>query len=247
MKHSGPAVPAPSMLADSIAFPQVVDDAAWRAAHAELLIEEKRLMKARDALVAKRRRMPMTPVRNDYRFQRAEGETDLLGLFDGRRQLIVYRFFYAPDVVNWPDGACPGCSWLADSTTHAAHLAARDTSLVFATTAPPDLTNQYKSRMGWDLPFVTVLDDDFSTDFDVAEMFGFNVFIRNGDSVFRTYFVNGRGGEAIGTMFSLLDLTPLGRQEEWEDSPPGRPQGKPYEWWRLHDEYGEVAQPRPVT
>ena len=243
MKQMGPGIPSPSMGADTISLPDIVDAAAWQAAHAALLIEEKALTKARDALSAKRRRMPMTPVRTDYSFIGPCGEVDLLGLFQGRRQLIVYRFFYAPDVVNWPDGACPGCSWLADSTTHAAHLAARDTTLVFATAAPLEMVATYKQRMGWDIPFVTLVGEQFSIDFGVAEMFGFNVFIRDGDQIFRTYFVNGRGGEAIGPMFSLLDLTPLGRQEDWEDSPPGRPQGKPYEWWRLHDSYGDIAAP----
>jgi len=243
MKHSEPGIPAPSMEADSIAMPEIVDAERWRAAHAALLVEEKALTKARDALAAKRRRMPMMPVRTDYRFVGSHGEVDLLGLFQGRRQLIVYRFFYAPDVINWPDGACPGCSWLADSITHHAHLAARDTTLAFVTAAPQDLVDRYKRRMGWDIPFYTLVGDDFSKDFDVAEMFGYNVFIRDGESVYRTYFVNGRGGEAIGPMFSLLDLTPLGRQEEWEDSPPGRPQGKPYVWWRLHDSYGAIAEP----
>lgn len=243
MKRMGPGIPSPSMQADTIALPDVVDADTWRAAHAALLIEEKAHTKARDALAAKRRRMPMTQVRTDYQFIGPDGQIDLLHLFQGRRQLIVYRFFYAPDVVNWPDGACPGCSWLADSTTHAAHLAARDTTLAFVTAAPPDMVETYQRRMGWSLPFFTLVGDEFSVDFDVSEMFGFNVFIRDGEQVYRTYFVNGRGGEAIGPMFSLLDLTPLGRQEAWEDSPPGRPQGKPYEWWRLHDSYGDVAAP----
>jgi len=243
MNKMGPGIPSPSMEADTIALPEIVDADAWQAAHAALLTEEKALTKARDALAAKRRRMPMTRVKTDYRFDGPEGEVDLLGLFQGRRQLIVYRFFYAPDVVNWPDGACPGCSWLADSTTHAAHLAARDTTLMFVTAAPQNMVATYKQRMGWDVPFRTLVGDEFSRDFNVAEMFGFNVFIRDGADVYRTYFVNGRGGEAIGTMFSLLDLTPLGRQEEWEDSPPGRPQGKPYVWWRLHDSYGDIAAP----
>jgi len=243
MKQMGPGIPSPSMQMNTISLPDIVDIDVWKAAHAALLLEEKALTKARDAIAAKRRRMPMTPVRPDYRFVGPEGDVDLLGMFQGRRQLIVYRFFYAPDVVNWPDGACPGCSWLADSMTHHAHLAARDTTLVFVTAAPQDRVATYKRRMGWDIPFYTLIGDEFSNDFDVSEMFGFNVFIREGDKVFRTYFVNGRGAETIGPMFSLLDLTPLGRQEEWEDSPPGRPQGKPYEWWRLHDSYGDIAAP----
>jgi predicted dithiol-disulfide oxidoreductase (DUF899 family) len=243
-KQEGPGIPAPSIEADEIALPEIVSADDWKVAHAGLLVKEKALTDARDALAAQRRRMPMTKVRNDYRFIGPAGEMSLIELFEGRRQLILYRFFYSPDVENWPDGACSGCSLFADSVTHHAHLAARDTTLVFATAAPQERVDTYKARMGWDIPFVTLVGDDFSRDFDVAEWFGINVFLRNGDNVFRTYFVNGRGAEAIGPPWSFLDLTPLGRQEKWEDSPAGRPQGEPYTWWRLHDHYGAAAEPR---
>jgi predicted dithiol-disulfide oxidoreductase (DUF899 family) len=223
-----------------MALPDIVPREEWQAARDELLAEEKALMKARDALAAKRRRLPMTPVRGDYRFVGPDGEVDLLGLFAGRRQLIVYRFFYAPDVENWPEGACSGCSLFADTVVHPAHLAARDTTLVFVSAAPQERVAAYKARMGWeDLPFFTLVDEEFSRDFGVEEMFGLTVFIRDGDSVFQTYLVNGRGIEEIGPVWSFLDITPLGRQEEWQEVPPGRPQGRPYEWWRLHDNYGD--------
>ncbi|MCV7170128.1 DUF899 domain-containing protein [Mycobacterium manitobense] len=223
-----------------MALPDIVPREEWQAARDELLAEEKALMKARDALAAKRRRLPMTPVRGDYRFVGPDGEVDLLGLFAGRRQLIVYRFFYAPDVENWPEGACSGCSLFADTVVHPAHLAARDTTLVFVSAAPQERIAAYKTRMGWEeLPFFTLVGEEFSRDFAVEEMFGLTVFIRDGDSVFQTYFVNGRGIEEIGPVWSFLDITPLGRQEEWQEVPPGRPQGPPYEWWRLHDNYGD--------
>ncbi|MCZ8381586.1 DUF899 domain-containing protein [Mycobacterium sp. CPCC 205372] len=223
-----------------MALPDIVSREEWQAARNELLTEEKALMKARDTLAAKRRGLPMTPVRRDYRFVGPDGEMDLLGLFAGRRQLIVYRFFYAPDVENWPDGACSGCSLFADTVVHPAHLAARDTTLVFVSAAPQERITAYKARMGWeDLPFFTLVGEDFSRDFGVEEMFGLTVFIRDGDRVFQTYFVNGRGIEEIGPVWSFLDITPLGRQEEWQEVPPGRPQGPPYEWWRLHDNYGD--------
>jgi len=90
--------------------------------------------------------------------------------------------------------------------------------------------------MGWKIPWFTTA-DDFSEDFDVPEYFGLNVFLRDGEEIFRTYFTNGRAAEAIGPVWSFLDLTPLGRQETWEDSPEGYPQDPPYSWWRLHDEY----------
>jgi predicted dithiol-disulfide oxidoreductase (DUF899 family) len=126
--------------------------------------------------------------------------------------------------------------------THPAHLAARDTSLVFVTAAPQERITALKARMGWEqLPFFTLVGDEFSSDFGVEEMFGVIVFIRDGDRIYQTYFLNGRGIEEIGPAWSLLDITPLGRQEDWQDVPEGRPQGAPYEWWRLHDNYGAVA------
>jgi predicted dithiol-disulfide oxidoreductase (DUF899 family) len=226
----------------NIALPEIVSHDEWQAARDVLLAEEKALMKARDSLAARRRRLPMTPVCSDYRFLGPDGEVDLLGLFAGRRQLIAYRFFYAPDVENWPDGACSGCSLFADTVIHPAHLAARDTSLVFTTAAPQERVTRLKTRMGWqEIPFFTLVGDAFSRDFGVEDMFGLNVFIRDGDRVYRTYFLNGRGIEEIGPVWSFLDVTPLGRQEDWQDVPPGRPRGAPYEWWRLHDNYGDVC------
>jgi predicted dithiol-disulfide oxidoreductase (DUF899 family) len=241
-KQEGPAIPSPSMEQESIALPEIVSREKWQAARDDLLAEEKALMKARDSLAAKRRRLPMTAVRSDYRFVGPDGEVDLLGLFAGRRQLITYRFFYAPDVENWPYGSCSGCAFFADTVTHPAHLAARDTTLVFVSAAPQERITALKTRMGWEqLPFFTLVGDEFSQDFGVEEMFGVNVFIRDDDRVYRTYFLNGRGIEEIGPAWSFLDMTPLGRQEDWQDVPEGRPQGAAYEWWRLHDNYGAVA------
>jgi len=95
------------------------------------------------------------------------------------------------------------------------------------------------------IPFYSLPDERFSKDFDVEELFGLNIFIQRDGRVYRTYFLNGRGIEDIGSTFSLLDLTLLGRQEEWQDAPAGRPQGEPYTWWRLHDHYGQVGAPDP--
>lgn len=243
-KQEGPGVPAPSMC-EPIGDFDVVSDEEWRAARETLLVEEKALMKAKDRLAAKRRRLPVTQIDRDYKFQGTNGDVDLLGLFEGRRQLIVYRFFYAPDVENWPDGACSGCSLFADTIVHPAHLAARDTTLVFVTAAPVAMIELLRERVGWGhIPFFSLPDDGFSRDFGVEEQFGINVFIRRGDRIFRTYFLNGRGIEDIGPVWSLLDMTPLGRQESWQDVPCGRPQGDPYIWWRLHDNYGSAAEPR---
>jgi predicted dithiol-disulfide oxidoreductase (DUF899 family) len=220
----------------------------WEAAWEKLLVKEKELTRARDALAAERRQMPRMAVEKDYRFEGPDGPASLLDLFDGRRQLIVYRFFYAPDVTTYPasggaypERACAGCSFLADQVAHLAHLNARDTTFAHVSRAPQADIQGLKERMGWQhIPWYTVT-DDFDKDFGVDEWHGHNVFFRDGDRIFRTYFVNARGAEAIGTTWSFLDITALGRQEEWEDSPEGYPQTPPYQWWNYHDAYGGDA------
>jgi predicted dithiol-disulfide oxidoreductase (DUF899 family) len=220
-------------------MPPIVSPQEWKAAREELLAKEKEHTRARDALAAARRRMPRVAVEKDYRFEGQDGPASLLDLFAGRRQLVVYRFFYEPGVASYPEGGCPGCSFLADQIGHVAHLNARDTTLVFVSRAPQPEIARWKARMGWDdIPWYT-LTDDFDADFDVDEWHGTNAFYRDDeDRIFRTYYVNSRGDEAIGSTWSLLDITALGRQEVWEDSPEGYPQTPPYQWWNLHDEYG---------
>jgi predicted dithiol-disulfide oxidoreductase (DUF899 family) len=222
-------------------MPGIVTPQDWEAARQELLVKEKELIRARDALAAERRRMPRMAVDKDYVFGGQHGPVGLGDLFEGRRQLIVYRFFFQPDVDGWPDRGCPGCSLLADQVAHPAHLNARDTTLVFVSRAPQESIERLKKDMGWDnIPWYT-LTDDFDADFGVDEWHGTNVFLRstdqNGDRIFRTYFVHDRGDEAMGGTWAYLDITPFGRQEDWEDSPQGYPQEPPYQWWRRHDEY----------
>jgi predicted dithiol-disulfide oxidoreductase (DUF899 family) len=219
-------------------MPPIVSPEEWASAREELLVKEKEVTRARDALAAERRRMPRMAVEKDYRFEGPDGPVSLLDLFDGRRQLIVYRFFYEDGVKGFPEHGCPGCSFLADQVAHLAHLNARDTTLVFVSRAPQENIEQWKARMGWDMPWYTIT-DDFDVDFGVGEWHGTNAFIREGDDVFRTYFIDSRGDEHMGSTWSYLDITALGRQEEWEDSPEGYPQTAPYQWWNLHDEYGK--------
>jgi predicted dithiol-disulfide oxidoreductase (DUF899 family) len=224
--------------------PPIVSSQAWEAARLELLVKEKELTRARDVLAAERRRMPRLAVDKDYEFLGPEGAASLLDLFDGRRQLIVYRAFFEPGVFGWPDHPCRGCSMVADQVAHLAHLNARDTTLVFVSRAPQPDIERAKARMGWEhIPWFT-LTDDFDRDFGVDEWHGTNAFLRDGDRVFRTYFVNSRGDEALGTTWSYLDITALGRQEEWEHSPDGYPQTPPYVWWNWHDEYDGSRQSR---
>jgi predicted dithiol-disulfide oxidoreductase (DUF899 family) len=224
-------------------MPPIVSPQEWEAAHEERLVKEKELTHARDALAAERRRMPRMAVEKEYRFEGPDGSVSLLDLFEGRRQLIVYRFFFEPGVGGWPEKGCVGCSRIADQVDHLSHLNARDTTLAFVSRAPQANIERLKARMGWELiPWYT-LTDDFDADFGVDEWHGTNAFFRDDDDqIFRTYFVNARGDEAMGSTWSYLDITALGRQEEWEDSPKGYPQTPPYEWWRRHDEYGGTAE-----
>jgi predicted dithiol-disulfide oxidoreductase (DUF899 family) len=226
--------------------PPVVSPQAWEAAREQMLVKEKAFTHARDALAAERRRMPWTAVEKPYAFDGPHGRTSLLGLFEGRRQLIVYRAFFEPGVFGWPDHACRGCSLGADQVSHPAHLNARDTTLVYASRAPQADIARLKARMGWEhIPWVTIT-DSFDSDFGVDEWHGHNVFYRDDqDRIFRTYFINNRGDEAMGTVWSYLDLTALGRQEAWEDSPEGYPQTPTYKWWNWHDNYAAEAAPDP--
>jgi predicted dithiol-disulfide oxidoreductase (DUF899 family) len=216
--------------------PQIVSQEEWLAARENLLATEKQLTHQRDALAAERRRMPWLAVEMQYEFDGPKGKVGLLDLFEGRRQLIVYRAFFEPGVFGWPDQACRGCSLGADQVSHLSHLNARDTTLVYASRAQqPDIA-RLKEKMGWEIPWYTIT-DSFDTDFGVDQWHGHNAFIRDGDNVFRTYFINSRGDEAMGSVWSYLDMTALGRQENWEDSPAGYPQTKPYAWWNWHDAY----------
>jgi predicted dithiol-disulfide oxidoreductase (DUF899 family) len=147
-------------------------------------------------------------------------------------------------VFGWPDHACRGCSLGADHVPHLSHLNARDTTLVYASRAPqPDIA-RLKARMGWEIPWYTMT-DSFDADFGVDEWYGYNAFIHDSDKVFRTYFINGRAADATVTTWSYLDMTALGRQETWEDSPEGYPQTRRYEWLNWHDNYDTKTTPDP--
>jgi len=224
--------------------PPVVSPEAWEAARQQMLVKEKALTRAHDALAAERRRMPWMSVEKAYEFDGPQGKVSLLDLFAGRRQLIIYRAFFEPGVFGWPEHACRGCSLVADQVSHLSHLNVRDTTLVFVSRAPQADIARLKTRMGWDIPWYTIT-DRFDADFGVDEWHGHNMFFRDGTRVFRTYFINNRGDEAIGTVWSYLDLTALGRQENWEDSPEGYPQTAPYKWWNWHDNYGAETSPDP--
>jgi predicted dithiol-disulfide oxidoreductase (DUF899 family) len=231
------------MSARTQALPKVVSDEEWRKARNALLVKEKAATHARDALAAERRRLPMTRVDKQYVFDGPSGKVSLLDLFEGRPQLLLYHFMFAPGVNGWPTAGCPGCSLFADNIgqfTHL-HLGARGVSLAFVSRAPIANIEGYRKRMQWPHRWVSSEHNSFNVDFGITtpqeEDHGLSAFLRDGDQIFRTYFTAHRGTEALGNIWGFLEATAHGRQENWEDSPAGWPQTPPYEWWRRHDEY----------
>lgn len=220
--------------------PPIVSPQEWQAARDEMLVKEKAFTRSRDALAAERRRMPRMAIENKYKFDGPDGPVTLLDMFEGRSQLVIYRFFYEPGVGGWPERGCKGCSFGADQVADLAHLSARDTTLAYVSRAPQENIMRLKSEMGWQVPWYTIT-DDFDLDFGVDEWHGTNAFIQEDGQIYRTYFVDSRGDEAMGSTWSYLDITALGRQEDWEDSPEGYPQTPPYQWWKRHDEYEEAS------
>lgn len=218
------------------ALPRVVPLEEWEAEVSKLRIREKALTRAHDEVNALRRRLPMVRIDKRYRLDGENGTVDLLDLFEGRRQLIVYHFMFGPD---WESG-CEGCSWVTDAMSHPAHLHARDTSIVLVSRAPLERLLQFRLRMGWSLPWYSSLGSDFNHDFNATNSEGENhvtsVFLRSGNDVYRTYYTDRRGVEYLGSHWTYLDLTPFGRQEPWEVTPDGWPKGELH-WTRRHDEY----------
>jgi predicted dithiol-disulfide oxidoreductase (DUF899 family) len=213
-------------------LPQIVSREEWQQAHEALLAKEKQATKERDALAAERRRQPMMEFGTDYEFEGPDGVVRFPDLFEGRPQLILYHFWFPRD-----GDPCGGCSMFTDQVSELAHLNARDVTFATVSTAPQDQIAALKERMGWTMPWYTVVGEEFQKACGTSEYFALQVFVRDGDRVFLTYETRGRGVEALGSVWTFLDLTPLGRQEEWEDTPPGRPQTPPYQWWRPHDSY----------
>jgi predicted dithiol-disulfide oxidoreductase (DUF899 family) len=224
-------------MTDAPSMPPVVSRSEWEKARAELLVKEKELTRLKDAVSAARRRLPMVEITESYVFDSDAGPKSLLDLFDGHRQLIVQHFMFGQD---WREG-CDGCSMMADSLPPLSHLHAKDTSLVLISRAPLDKLLAFRDRMGWVLPWVSSEPSTFNEDFyatvDGEERQAISVFLRDGARIFHTWSTFARGEEPFMLVFDLLDLTPYGRQESWEDSPEGWPQQPPYEWMRLHDSY----------
>jgi predicted dithiol-disulfide oxidoreductase (DUF899 family) len=206
-----------------VSLPEITSRDEWVAAREELLRQEKELTRRHDALNAERRRLPMVPVDKPYVFTGPRGEVGLLGMFDGHRQLIVQHFMFAAD---WVDG-CSGCTASIDELALGTlvHLTARDTAFALVSRAPLEKLDAYRRRRGWTVPWYSSAGSDFNDDFgatvDGSELPGVSCFLRDGDRVFHTYSTTGRGTEYLSGAYAFLDLTALGRQEEWEE-PKGR-------------------------
>jgi predicted dithiol-disulfide oxidoreductase (DUF899 family) len=207
----------------AIARPPVVSLEEWQRQRDELLRAEKEATRALDALAARRRRLPMVKFDNGYVFDTPDGPKTLLDLFDGREQLVVYQF-----MDNGPGSFCPGCTHF---TNNIADLdTVRETGITFVTVSnmPLHQIQEYKARMSWSVPFVSSRGNGFAVDTGAGDLFRLSVFLRDGDDVYLTYSTTARGVDRLLFSNNMLDLTPYGRQEEWEDSPPGWPQHPTY-------------------
>ena len=216
------------MTTEEIAHPLIVAQDEWLAARNALLAHEKELTRQRDRINAERRRLPMVKIEKDYRFDGPNGKQNLMDLFEGRRQLVVYHFMFGPD---WDKG-CPGCTGLVKEMGDLSLLNERDTTFALISRAPLAKLEAYKASQGWRIPWYSSFGNDFNYDFHVSddkgEGQGLSVFFRLGADVFHTYSTYQRGVEALTDSYSLLDTTPYGRQEDFEDSPPGWPQHPTY-------------------
>ncbi|MER6380228.1 DUF899 domain-containing protein [Streptomyces sp. NPDC001250] len=216
-----------------MSFPEIVSRERWRAAREELLRKEEAVRRARETLGAERRRLPMVEVDAEYVFEGGDGKATLLDLFEGRAQLVVHHFMFAPE---WVTG-CPCCSAFLDQIGHLAQLRARSTAFAAVSRAPFTRILPFKARMGWTVPWYSSSDGHFNLDFEatvagvepdggLTERPGISCFLRDHDRIFHTYSVYDDGLDGLGTLAGLLDLTALGRSPVGEG---GR--------LRLHDEY----------
>jgi predicted dithiol-disulfide oxidoreductase (DUF899 family) len=232
------------MSSESIPHPEIAGRDAWLQQRLELLQEEKAARKHMDAVSARRRRLPMVRVEKSYRFEGPQGEVGLVELFDGCRQLIVYHFMFDP---AW-DRGCTGCTWFVDQLGDLSMLAGRDANFVLISLAPLEKLETFSAQKGWVRPWYSSFGSEFNEDFGVTlfpkdgvveynyrpveglegEEHGLSVFFRIGREVYHTYSAYARGTEGLTDAYNMLDVTPYGRQEDWEDSPSGWPQKPTY-------------------
>jgi predicted dithiol-disulfide oxidoreductase (DUF899 family) len=203
--------------------PEIVPAGQWQQARDELLKAEKEATRALDALAARRRRLPMVKFGNSYEFSTPAGPKTLADLFGGRHQLAVYQFMDLG-----PDKFCPGCTAFTNNVTDLAGLAEAGVTWVTVSDMPLAQIQAYQAQMGWTLPFVSSHGTSFSADCGAGGGFVLSVFLRDGADVYRTYSTTARGVDRVLFVNNILDLCPYGRQEDWEDSPPGWPQHPTY-------------------
>ena len=241
------------MSSEKVPAPPVVSPQEWRAQRVALLEQEKELTRQMDRVNAARRRLPMVKVTKQYLLDGPQGKVSLLDLFAGRRQLIIYHFMFDPE---WEKG-CPGCTGLVNAMGDLSMLNERDTTFALVSRAPLPKLQAYKAAKGWNRDWYSSFGSDFNYDFHATldeskapaeynyrskedmerlnlpyplkgEQHGFSVFFRVGDNIFHTYSTYGRGAESLTDSYALLDRTPYGRQEDFEDSPAGWPQKPTY-------------------
>ena len=206
-----------------MAKPRIVSAQEWEQERGELLTAEKEATRALDRLAARRRRLPMVKFSNSYVFDTPTGPRTLGDLFDGRDQLVLYQF-----MDRGPDKYCPGCTAFTNNVADLDDLADTGVSWVTVSNMPLAQIEEYKARMGWTLPFVSSRGTSFADDCGAGDGFMLSVFLRDGTDVYRTYSTTARGADRLLFVNNILDLCPYGRQEEWEDSPPGWPQRPTY-------------------
>jgi predicted dithiol-disulfide oxidoreductase (DUF899 family) len=205
-------------------MPEIVSPEKWQQDRDELLTAEKAATRALDALAARRRRLPMVKFDGQrYVFDTSDGPKTLIDLFAGRPQLVVYQF-----MDNGPDDYCPGCTHFTNNVAGLAALADTDVSWATVSNMPLAQFELYKARMGWTVPFASSHGTTFAADCGVDGGFRLSVFLRDNEDVYLTYSTTARGVDRLLFANNILDLTPYGRQEEWEDSPPGWPQHPTY-------------------
>jgi predicted dithiol-disulfide oxidoreductase (DUF899 family) len=241
------------MQASITPHPPIVSRDQWLAERQKLLVYEKELTKHRDRINAERRRLPMVKIEKDYVFDTPTGNQSLKDLFEGRQQLIFYHFMFDP---AWDKG-CSGCTGYVNALGDLSMLNDHDTTFALISRAPLAKLEAYKTQMGWRVPWYSSFGSGFNYDFHVTldenvapveynyrnlvemkarkgpngmkgEEHGLSVFFRLDDEVFHTYSAYARGTEALTDAYALLDQTPYGRQQSFEDSPPGWPQKPTY-------------------
>ena len=220
------------------ALPPVVDQATWEAAVAELRVREKAATRELDAIAAQRRRLPMVKM-PDYVLEGETGPVRLVDVFEGKTQLIVYNHMWSPGE-TWQ---CGGCTGFTSQFTRLEFLDGWDARFVIVTQGPINEAIAYKARVGNKMTWYSTADSPFGADVGAPPGGGFqvNVFLRDGDAVYRTYNTQGRGTEQLGHTFGLLDLLPYGRQEEWQDVPLGWPQSPTYSRWAPSESFAQYA------